>query len=57
MLFLSGYTIQNHGYYPPDKCVLWEGVNNETSEADFHAKKLKDIINMINEALDIQNKN
>ena len=51
--FYRGYTIRNHGYYPPDKCVLWEAVNDETGEADFHAKRLKDIIAMINEAFGV----
>ena len=40
---------------PPDKCVWWEAVNDETGEADFHAKRLRDIISMINEALGVQN--
>ena len=53
--FYRGYTIRNHGYYPPDKCVWWEAVNDETGEADFHAKRLRDIIIMINEALGVQN--
>jgi len=51
--FYRGYTIRNHGYYPPDKCIWWEAVNNETGNADFHAKRLKDIIPMINEALGV----
>lgn len=45
--FYRGYTIRNRGYYPPDKCVRWEAVNDETGEVDFHAKRLKDIIAMI----------
>lgn len=53
--FYRGYTIRNHGYYPPDKCVWWEAVNDETGEADFHAKRLRDIISMINEALGVVN--
>ena len=53
--FYRGYTIRNHGYYPPDKCVWWEAVNDETGEADFHAKRLRDIISMINESLGVQN--
>ena len=54
--FYRGYTIRNHGYYPhTDKCVWWEAVNDETGEADFHAKRLRDIISMINEALGGQN--
>ena len=53
--FYRGYTIRNYGYYPPDKCVWWEAVNDETGEADFHAHRLKDIIKMINEALGVEN--
>ena len=53
--FYRGYTIRNHGYYPPDKCVRWEAVNDDTGEADFHAKRLRDIISLINEALGVQN--
>jgi hypothetical protein len=51
--FYRGYTIRNRGYYPPDKCVWWEAVNDETNEADFHAHRLKDVIKMINEALGV----
>lgn len=32
------YTITNHGYYPPDKCIWWEAINMKTNEADFHEK-------------------
>jgi hypothetical protein len=35
--------------------VWWEAVNDETGEADFHAKRLRDIISMINEKLGVQN--
>jgi hypothetical protein len=49
--FYRGYTIRNHGYYPPDKCIWWEAVNDETGCADFHAHRLKDIIQMINDSL------
>ena len=49
--FYRGYTIWNHGYHTPYKCIWWEAVNNETGNADFHAKRLKDIIPMINEAV------
>lgn len=51
--FYRGYVIRNHGYYPPDKCVWWEAYNEQTGEADFHAKRLRDIIRMINESLDL----
>ena len=47
--YYRGYTIQNHGYYPPDKCIWWEAVNDETQCADFHAHRLRDIIRMIDE--------
>ena len=30
------YHINNHGYYPPDKCIWWEATNLKTNEADFH---------------------
>jgi hypothetical protein len=43
----KGYIIRNHGYYPPDKCVWWEAINELTNEADYHAhtkKKVKDLI-------------
>ena len=53
--FYRGYTIRNHGYYPPDKCVWWEAVDDKTGCADFHAKRLRDIIKMIDEALVVEN--
>lgn len=44
------YQIRNHGYYPPDKCRWWEAVNEETGEADFHAHRLRDIVQQIDES-------
>lgn len=53
--YYRGYTIRNHGYYPPDKCILWEAINDNTGCADFHAHRLSDIIKMINDDLGIEN--
>lgn len=50
--YYRGYTIRNHGYYPPDKCIWWEAYNSENGNADFHAHRLRDIIKMIDESLD-----
>lgn len=33
----KGYLVRNHGYYPPDQCVWWEAINEETNESDYHA--------------------
>ncbi|MCM1439493.1 MAG: hypothetical protein NC131_09895 [Roseburia sp.] len=46
-----GFEITNHGYYPPDKCIWWEAIDNQTQCADFHAHTLRDIIKLIDEDL------
>ena len=33
--FYRGYTIRNHGYYPPDKCVWWEAVDDRWTMDDM----------------------
>lgn len=38
------YTVTNHGYYSPDKCIWWEAVNKKTGEADFHEHTKSEII-------------
>lgn len=45
----KGYKITNYGYYPPDHCIWWEAVNEETGCADYHAHTKKEIIDMIDE--------
>lgn len=47
----KGYELVNHGYYPPDKCRWWQGVNIKTGEADFHAHTMLDLMAQIDEAL------
>jgi hypothetical protein len=42
-----GYKLYNCGYYHPDHCVLWEGVNIETGCADYHTKTRRDLISAI----------
>jgi hypothetical protein len=43
------YSIRCHGYYPPDKCIWWEAVNEKTNCADYHNTTLRGIIEDINE--------
>jgi len=45
----KGYLIRNHGYYPPDQIVWWEAVNEETQQADYHAKTKRRIKELIDE--------
>lgn len=33
----KGYILQNIGYYPPDKKVVWEAHDPKTGEGSFHA--------------------
>lgn len=47
----KGYDIQFHGYYPPDKCVWWEAVNEATGCADYHCTTLRQVIKSIDEEL------
>ena len=45
------YLIWCVGYYPPDKRVVWEGVNQKTGEADYHGYTKK----IIKAEIDIDN--
>jgi hypothetical protein len=46
--FYRGYTIY--------KFELWKAVNDETGKTYFHAKRLKDVVKMINEDYIIANR-
>lgn len=46
-----GFTITFHGYYPPDKCIWWEAVDDKTGNGDFHEHTKRDILKAIDEAL------
>jgi hypothetical protein len=46
-----GFDISRHGYYHPDKCVWWEGIDQKTGCADFHATTRTGIIEMIDRDL------
>lgn len=39
----KGFEIMNHGYYPPDKCVVWEAIDIKTGCGEVHATTKKDI--------------
>ena len=41
------YKLVYFGYYPPERCCMWEAVNIETGNADFHAKTKKQLIEFI----------
>lgn len=43
----KGYEIHGVGYYPPEKCRVWEAVNIQTGEADYHAHSRREIKEMI----------
>ena len=43
----KGYSIFNHGYHSPDKCIVWEATNIQTGCADFHAKTKKHLKELI----------
>lgn len=45
----KGYDIRNHGYYPSDRCVWWEAVNEYTGCADYHNTTLGGLIIDIDE--------
>ena len=38
------YKLVYFGYYPPERCCMWEAVNIETNNVDFHAKTKKQLI-------------
>ena len=43
----KGYIIKCHGYYPPEKRVVWEGIDPKSGCADYHAYSKRDLINLI----------
>lgn len=45
----KGYELRRFGYYQPDHCVLWEGVNIETRNADYHARTKRQLVLLIDE--------
>ncbi|MCX4355871.1 MAG: hypothetical protein OSJ43_06555 [Oscillospiraceae bacterium] len=45
----KGYELRRFGYHQPDHCVLWEGVNIETRNADFHARTKRQLVLLIDE--------
>ncbi len=47
----NGYSVYNIGYYPPDQRVVWEGMNLETGEADYHGYSKKEVKGYIDEDL------
>lgn len=47
-----GYTITNLGWHPPDKCIWWEAVSDETGCADFRGSTLSGVVTQIDEDLD-----
>ena len=49
-----GFRIVNHGYYPPDKCVWWEAIDQSTGCADFHEHTKAYIKKQIDKELDKQ---
>lgn len=46
----KNYILIKHGYYPPDKCIWWEAINNKTNEADFHAHTKRHLIQLIDDS-------
>lgn len=38
-----------HGYYSPDKCVMWEATNEETQDSDYHYPTLRQVVREIQE--------
>lgn len=43
----KGYEIRCHGYYPPEKRVVWEGIDIETGNGDvrgFTKREIKILI-------------
>lgn len=45
----KSYEIRCHGYYPPDRCIVWEAINLETDTGDFRGYTLKEVIELIDE--------
>jgi hypothetical protein len=45
----KGYCVIRIGYYPPDKSIWWEGVNELTNEADYHGHTKSEIKKMIDD--------
>jgi len=43
----KGFIISCHGYYGPDKRVVWEAVNPKTNCGEYHGYSKKEIINLI----------
>lgn len=43
----KGFRIVRHGYYEPEKSVWWEGVNEITGDADYHAHTKRDVKKLI----------
>lgn len=47
----NGYSVYSIGYYPPDQRVVWEGMNLQTGEADYHGYSKKEIKEYIDQDL------
>ena len=52
----KNWYIVNIGYYHPEGCVCWEGINKATGCADYHSKTKSGVIQQIDEDIeDIKN--
>ena len=47
-----GYKLRRHGYYQPDKKVVWEAYKEETLDDVLHGYSLHELVRVIDNYLD-----